>query len=131
MPDYQHSMSQMQQLLRKDTSYMREKNLQADFDGIKQILKSPLGLKPFNKNWRTMLYTDYSAKGVGFTLTQENTEDETQKQLIFFGSSPLSEKQKCLPAIYGENLAIIIALEKCRYWHRRCPHFYIYTDHKG
>ena len=110
---------------------MWDKNLQAEFDGIKQILKSPLGLKPFNKNWRTVFYTDYSAKGVGFALTQENTEDETQKQLIFWGSSSLSEKQKHLPAIYRENLAIIVALEKCRYWLRRCLHFYIYTDHKS
>merc|ERR1711867_269804 len=97
MPDYQHSVSQMQQLLRKDTPYVWNKNLQAEFDGIKQILKIPLGLKPFNKSWKTILYTDYSAKGVGFALTQENTEDETQKQLIICGSSSLSEKQKRLP----------------------------------
>ena len=82
----------MQQLLQKDKPYVWDKNLQAELDGIKQILKSPLGLKPFNKNWRTVLYTDNSAKGVGFTLTQDYTEDETQKQLIFCGSSSLSEK---------------------------------------
>ena len=105
--------------------------MQAKFNSIKQILKSPLGLKPFNKSWRTVLYTDYSSKGVGFALTQENPEDETVKQLIFCGSSSLSEKQKRLPAIYGENLAIIVALEKCRYWLCVCPHFYIHTDHKG
>ena len=121
----------MQQLLRKDTPYVWDQNLQAEFDGIKQILKSPLGLKPCNKNWRMVLYTDYSSKGVGFTLTQENPEDKTAKQLIFCGSSSLSEKQKRLPAIYRENLAIIVALEKCRYWLRGCPHFYIYTDHKS
>ena len=111
----------METLLRKDTPYVLDKNLQAEFDGIKQILKSPLGLKPFNKNWRRVLYTDYSVKGVGFALTWENTEDETQKQLILCGSSSLSEKQKRLPAIYRENLAIIVALEKCRYWLHGCP----------
>ena len=42
-----------------------------------------------------------------------------------------TEKQKRLPAIYGENLAIILALEKCRYWLCGCPHFTIRTDHKG
>ena len=78
-----------------------------------------------------MLYTDYSSKGVGFALTQENPEDKTDKQLIFCGSSSLSEKQKRLLAIYGENLAIIVALEKCRYWLLGCPHFTICTDHKG
>ena len=71
-----------------------------------------MGLKPFNKAWKTILYTDYSGKRVRFTLTQENPEDKTQKQLIFCGSSSLSEKQKRLPAIYGENLAIIVTLEK-------------------
>ena len=50
---------------------------------------------------------------------------------MFCRSPSLSEKQKRLPAIYGENLAIIVGLEKCRYWLRGCPHFYIYTDHKS
>ena len=93
----------MQQLLRKDLPYIWDQNLQAEFNGIKQILKSPLGLKPFNKHWCMVLYTDYSSKGVGFALTQENPEDKTDKQLIFCGSSSLSEKQKRLPASYREN----------------------------
>ena len=121
----------MQSLLRKDTPYIWNNNLQAEFYGVKQILKSPMGLKPFNEAWKTILFTDYSAKGVGFSLTQENPKDETQKQLIFYGSSSLSEKQKFLSAIYREILAIIFALEKGRYWLQGCPHFYIYTDHKS
>ena len=36
-----------------------------------------------------------------------------------------------MPAIYGENLGIVTALEKCRYWLRGCPHFWIYTDHRS
>ena len=130
-PDYQHSVDLMQKLLRKDIPFIWDQNLQAEFNGLKQILCSPLGLKPYNKYWRTVLYTDYSSKGVGFALTQENPENNTEKQIIFCGSSSLSEKQKRLPAIYGENLAIIVALEKCRYWLRGCPHFTIRTDHKG
>ena len=62
------------------------------------------------------MFMDYSAKGIGFTLTQEHPEDNKKKQLIFFGSSSLSEKQKRLPVIYGENLGIVVALEKCRFW---------------
>ena len=90
-----------------------------------------MGLKPYNKAWKTISFTDYSAKGVGFALTQENPEDEKQKQLIFCGSSSLSEKQKRLPAIYGENLGIVVALEKCRFWLRGCPHFFVYTNQKS
>ena len=78
-----------------------------------------------------ILYTDYSSKGVGFALTQENPDNVNDKQLIFCGSSSLSEKQRRLPAIYGENLAIILALERCHYWLRGCPHFTIRMAHKS
>ena len=105
--------------------------MQAVFEGIKQLLRSPMGMQLFNKSWRTILFTDYSAKGVGFALTQEHPEDNKKKQLIFCGSLSLSEKQKRLPAIYGENLGIVVALEKCCYWLRGCPHFFVYTDHKS
>ena len=77
------------------------------------------------------LFTDYSAKGIGFALTQEHPEDKTKKHLIFCGSSSLSDKQKRLPAIYGENLGIVVALEKCRFWLRGCPHFWVYIDHQS
>merc|ERR1712112_457289 len=121
----------MQTLLKKDTPYVWDQLMQDEFEAIKQLLRSPLGLQPFNKEWKTILFTDYSAKGIGFPLTQEHPEDETKKQLIFCGSSSLSEKQKHLPAIYGENLGIMVALEKCCYWLRGCPHFWVYTDHQS
>ena len=70
-------------------------------------------VKPFNKKWTTVLYTDYSSRGVGFSLAQENPDDKKQKLLIFCGSLSLSDKQKHLPAIYGENLAIITGLKRC------------------
>ena len=111
IPDYNHSVSQMQTLLKKDTPYVWDKLMQAEFEGIKQLLRSPMGLQPFNKDYKTILFTDYSAKGIGFALTQEHPEDKTKKQLIFCGSSSLSEKQKHLPAIYGENLGIVVPLE--------------------
>ena len=91
VPDYQHSVDQMQKLLRKDVPFIWDQNLQTEFNGIKQILRSPLGLKPYNKKWRMILYTIYSSKGVGFALMQENPDNFNNKQLIFCGSSSLSE----------------------------------------
>ena len=61
IPDYQHSVDMMQKLLRKDVPYIWDQNLQAEFNGIKQILRSPLGLNPYNKKWRTVLSNDYSS----------------------------------------------------------------------
>ena len=101
----------MQKLARREVPFIWDQTLQTEFEGIKQILKSLLGLKPFNKKWTTVLYTDYSSRGVGFALTQENPENVKEKQLIFCGSSSLSDKQKRLPAIYGENKVIIMGLE--------------------
>ena len=56
--DYQHSHDQMQKLLRKDVPFVWDQKLQVELGGIKQILRSPLGLKPFSKNFWTVLYTD-------------------------------------------------------------------------
>ena len=66
----------MQSLLKKETPFIWDKNMQAEFEGIKQLLRSPMGLQQFNKSWKTILFTDYLAKGIGFALTQENPEDE-------------------------------------------------------
>jgi len=43
----------------------------------------------------------------------------------------LTAKQQKLPAIYGENLRLICALEKCRFWLRGCPWFVIRTDQQA
>ena len=39
--------------------------------------------------------------------------------------------RKKLPAIYGENLALICALEKCKYWLPGGPQFVVRTDHQA
>ena len=85
IPDSQHSVENMQKLLKKDVPFIWDKKLQEEFEEIKKILRSPLGLKPFNKQWSTILYTDYSSKGVGFALTQENPDNLKEKQLSYYG----------------------------------------------
>ena len=114
LPDFNHSLDNIRKLLKKDTPYIWDESMQKEFMKIKEILRSPMGLKPFNKNWKTILYTDYSSKGIGFNLTQENPANKKEKHLIYRDSASLNERQKKLPAIYGENLGIITALEKCR-----------------
>ena len=131
LPDYTHTVEDMHKLLKKNTPFVWDCKLQQDFEKIKDILKSPLGLKPFNKSWETILYMDYSSKGLGYALTQENPEDRSQKQLIYCGSSSLSKKQRRFLAIYGENLTIITGLEKCCKWLRGCPHFTKQTNQKA
>ena len=105
--------------------------MQAEFDQIKQILRSPLGLKPFNRDWDTFVYTDYSSKGLGYVLVQENPLNRKEKQIVHMGSVPLNPKQRSLHPIYRENLGIITALEKLRYWLRGCPKFTVRTDQQA
>merc|ERR1712240_84914 len=68
LPDFAHTVEDMHKLLKKDTPFVWDVTLQKQFEKIKEILKSPLGLKPFNKSWETIMYTDYSSKGVGYAL---------------------------------------------------------------
>ena len=72
LPDFNHSLVNINQLRKKDTPYIWDQEMQKEFEKIKEILQSPLGLKPFNRAWNTILYTDFSSKGIGFCLTQEN-----------------------------------------------------------
>ena len=59
LPDYAHTVEDMHKLLKKDVPFIWDKKLFDDFERIKEILKSPLGLKPYNKSWDIILYTDY------------------------------------------------------------------------
>ena len=118
----------MTKLLKKDVPYIWDKTLQDEFEAIKEILRSPIGLKPYNRDWDTFVYSDYSSKGLGYVLCQENPKDRRQKHIVHMGSVPLNPRQQDLPAIYGKNLGIVVALEKLRYWLRGCPRFTVRTD---
>ena len=50
MPDFQHSMSNLQKLLRKGVPYIWDNTMQQDFNQIKDILRSPLGLSLSTEN---------------------------------------------------------------------------------
>ena len=98
---------------------------------IKEILQAPLNLKVFKRGWNTVLYTDYSSKGIGFCLTQENPEKPEERILIYCVSASLTKKQKKLPAIYCENLTLVAALEKCKFWLHGGPPFNVRTNHQA
>ena len=87
MPDFQHAMSNIQKLLRKGVPYIWDNTMQQDFEKIKDILRSPLGLKLLNQDWKTVLYTDFLGKGLGFCLTQENPENR-KKNTSYTATQP-------------------------------------------
>ena len=50
LPDFNHSLNNISKLLKKDTPYIWDESMLKEFEKIKEILKSPMGLKPFNKH---------------------------------------------------------------------------------
>ena len=83
------------------------------FDKIKAILAEPMGLKPFNADWKTELFIDFSPIGLGLALTQYDPNDSTKKQLIWCHSTSLSDAQSRYYAIEGEGLGLVWALQQC------------------
>ena len=49
MPDNNHSLININRLLKKDIPFIWDESMQKEFDKIKEILQSPMGLKPFNR----------------------------------------------------------------------------------
>ena len=93
----------MQKLLCKDIPFVWDQTLHAEFDGIKQILRSPLGLKPFNKNVWTVLYTDYSSKGVRFLFNKRKSWQHQWKIAYLLRIAVIvRETEKTFGNIWGE-----------------------------
>ena len=103
-----------------------------DFMSIKKALCAGTILSPFNINFTTKLFIDYSNLGLGMALTQEDPDNPETKRLIWCSShSHKSIKDSLLPPIYGECLALCWAIQQCRFWLAGAPKFYVCTDHKS
>jgi hypothetical protein len=75
LPDLAHLTVDLRQLLKKDVDFMWLQPHQEAFELIRQILTSPLVVKPFDKKLKTELLTDASRlKGLGYALIQRETD---------------------------------------------------------
>ena len=86
--------------------YLWTEGCQRDFTSLKKALSSGTILSPFNPNYTTRLYIDYSNIGLGLALTQVNPENEEDKKLIWCTSHAHKNiRDSVLPPIYGECLS--------------------------
>merc|ERR1712105_83846 len=111
-----------------DVPFVWDAVVEQEFQRTKTILSSPMGLQPFRIDWLTIVFCDYSRRGIGYLLVQQHPTDPSRKHIVFMGSVRLSPTQRHLPAIYGESLAIVTALRKLHFYLRGCPHFVIRSD---
>ena len=128
IPDLAHVTDPLRQLLRKNVAFQWLQVQEDAFQRTKEILTSPLVVKPYDPSLPTELLTDAARLGgLGYALIQRN-QDGTLR-LIQCGSRSLSSPETRYATNELEALAICYAVKDC--------HFYLFggsftvvTDHK-
>ena len=110
------------------------------FNRSKQLIVEAIqqGVKIFDLTKRTCLRTDWSAKGIGYFLTQKHCDCSSRLPdccehgwvVTLAGSRFLSGAEKRYAAIEGEALAVAWSLKQSKYFTQGCPDLIVVTDHK-
>ena len=131
LPDLSQSMVKMRSLLKKDTVFLWTPEIQAEFDRAKQILTSPMMVKPFDPALRTGLLTDAARLyGLGYILLQWKQGEEEKTRIIQCGSFALTPAQRNYSTIELAFLAVVRAIHKCKFYLHGLEVFKVITDHK-
>ena len=114
-------------------------------DGIFEDSKAKIveliqnGVKTFEKNRITCVSTDFSKKGIGFTLTQKycNCPEPYSPvcggghwRLTLVGSRFTTDAESRYAPVEGEALAATYGLHQCKYFVMGSPNLILATDHK-
>lgn len=110
IPNLQGKTKEMRNLLKKNVDFKWTPEMQAEFEGTKELLTTEATRAHFNSKAKTTIITDASQIALGAIMTQPD-ENENQK-LVMCASRSVTETE----ANYGQNaleaLAIVWALEK-------------------
>ena len=110
MPRLSHNLENIRKLLAKQAVFLWTESHQREFEEFKKSLTGPLGLHPFDMNFITQLWVDFSASGMGLVLTQTSPKDEKDKPVIWCDSTSLTPAQSRYISIYGEHTAMVWAI---------------------
>ena len=118
----------LRQLLKKDKDWLwTEEHTQA-FENLKQKFTEIPCLAHYNSDYPNMITTDASAKGLGATLWQEQTDGKLKP--IGFASRFLSDTEKKYAINELELLAVVWGLEHFRLYIYGKPNKLL-TDHQA
>ena len=135
-------MQPFRMLLKPSTKFEWTQELDDLFNEAKNIIIQDIlkGVEIFDKTKLTALATDWSKTGVGFNLMQKHCNCtpsnsplfccKTGWKVTFIGSRFTSAAESRYSPIEGEALAVVYALQKCRYFILGCPKLIIAVDHK-
>ena len=88
----------MRKLLSAKVAFLWNEECEHEFIGLKEILTSPLFLRPFDPNLETTFAVDTSnLEGMGFFLSQEDEEGKTR--VVWCGSVAAKKSWKTLSPI--------------------------------
>jgi hypothetical protein len=129
LPDLSQATSHLRILLKKDTAYVWTAEMATQFQKAKDILTSKAIVKPYDPELKTSLLTDASKlHGLGYILLQWDNHGELR--IVQCGSFALTSAQKNYAVIELEMLAIVRAIDKCRFYLQGADTFEVITDHK-
>ena len=119
-----------------DSQWKVTEELQHEFDELKTYLESNVQLSPIRIGEPLNLYTDASVEGLSFVLTQERKQtvgetERTIRDIIYLGSTSLTETQKRYSPVELESLALAWAVGKSHYYLDEAPQIFHYTDSTG
>lgn len=119
LSDLTHSL---RQLLKRDSVWIWDENMEQDFTKIKQVIIQAPCLQYFDKDKTVTISVDASRNGLGAVLIQDSKP-------VAFGSASLTESQQRYAQIEKELLAVIYGLEHFNYYTYGRP-VVVQTDHK-
>ena len=128
LPDLAQLTQDIRALNKKNRAFVWTDVQEKSFRVTKAALTSPMVVKAYDPDLPTILYTDASRKGIGYCLVQR-AEGANNLRLIHCGSQALTQCQANYAVIELEAMAIMWAIEKCKFYLRGCPHFTVVTDH--
>ena len=118
----------LQELLKKNTTFMWLHDHQEAFNSLKSDLLTTLLLNHFNPLWDTKLVTDASRlHGLGFVLMQQHND---KTKVIQCGSRSLSPAEKNYSTLELELTAITWAVQKCSFFLKGIEKFEVIMDHR-
>ena len=101
----------------------------AAFENVKKTLSKPPVLAHFDPALKVVLQTDASRLyGVGYALLQEHKDGSLR--LIQCGSRFLADVESRYSVIELEMVAVVWAMNKCKYYLMGLPHFTVVIDHR-
>ena len=119
-----------------DSQWKVTDELEHEFEELKTYLQSHIQLSPIRVGEPLNLFTDASVDGFSFILTQErktmiDDKEKTIRDIIYLGSTSLTETQKRYSPVELESLALAWAVGKCHYYLYEAPQIFHYTDSTG